>query len=128
MQHPVALFDFNSLYPSVILQSNICCTTLRRARGAEGPSFETAPIGLLPSLMSMLLDIRETIQGVEYGSHHNPMAQKALSQRVKLLTNSVYTCLYGRWSGMAPCPQVIEAVTLAGRRMMDLVRCDPTGS
>ncbi|KAJ2361710.1 DNA-directed DNA polymerase alpha catalytic subunit pol1, partial [Coemansia sp. RSA 2610] len=61
----VLLLDFNSLYPSIIQEFNICFTTVRRAGSADAvpdaPGPDVAP-GILPRLLRTLVDRRRQVK------------------------------------------------------------------
>ncbi|KAI9485969.1 MAG: DNA polymerase family B-domain-containing protein [Benjaminiella poitrasii] len=102
----VLLLDFNSLYPSIIQEYNICFTTVERGSFTEGeqdngeekvPEIpdDTLPQGILPRLIRTLVDRRRQVKSLmndnipeaEYMQYD--IRQKAL----KLTANSMYGCL-----------------------------------
>ncbi|KAI8977403.1 DNA polymerase family B-domain-containing protein [Mycotypha africana] len=102
----VLLLDFNSLYPSIIQEYNICFTTVNRASFTEGtgesgeekvPDLpdETLPQGILPRLIKTLVDRRRQVKDLMKGNISEAeytqldIRQKAL----KLTANSMYGCL-----------------------------------
>lgn len=100
----VLLLDFNSLYPSIIQEFNICFTTIDRSDndndgiGGTLPSLPDSSVemGLLPKLLSQLVAKRRIVKNLmkdpkiskfQYNQYH--IRQQAL----KLTANSMYGCL-----------------------------------
>lgn len=98
----VLLLDFNSLYPSIIQEFNICFTTIERDSSAVEseimPNVPEAgtPQGVLPKILATLVARRREIKRLmkdpklaagEYSQLH--IRQQAL----KLTANSMYGCL-----------------------------------
>ncbi|KAJ0231656.1 DNA-directed DNA polymerase [Hirschfeldia incana] len=122
----VLLLDFNSLYPSIIQEYNICFTTVPRSEDGVPrlPSSQTP--GILPKLMEHLVSIRKRVKqkmkketGVKYWELD--IRQQAL----KLTANSMYGCLGSSDSRFYAKP-LAELITLQGReilqRTVDLVQ------
>jgi DNA polymerase alpha subunit A len=62
----VLLLDFNSLYPSIIQEYNVCFTTVDRRKDEttgewmlSDPPEKSAPPGVLPAVIKMLVDRRK---------------------------------------------------------------------
>lgn len=93
----VLLLDFNSLYPSIIQEYNICFTTVHRVgddRMPEVPGGST-PTGILPRILANLVARRRAIKAQMKGSV-DPVAHASLNirqQALKLTANSMYGCL-----------------------------------
>lgn len=93
----VLLLDFNSLYPSIIQEYNICFTTVHRSgddRMPELPS-ESTPTGILPRILANLVARRRAIKAQMKGNA-DPVAHASLNirqQALKLTANSMYGCL-----------------------------------
>lgn len=100
----VVLLDFNSLYPSIIQEFNICFTTIDHA--SCSPDLEdlshlqlpdpSEPPGILPSEIRVLVERRRSVKQLMKGVQPTSEAylqydirQKAL----KLTANSMYGCL-----------------------------------
>ena len=100
----VVLLDFNSLYPSIIQEFNICFTTIDHA--GCSPDLEdlssiqlpdpSEPPGVLPSEIRVLVERRRSVKQLMKGVQPTSEAymqydirQKAL----KLTANSMYGCL-----------------------------------
>ncbi|EFH42976.1 hypothetical protein ARALYDRAFT_332862 [Arabidopsis lyrata subsp. lyrata] len=122
----VLLLDFNSLYPSIIQEYNICFTTMPRSEDGVPrlPSSQTP--GVLPKLMEHLVSIRKSVKlkmkketGLKYWELD--IRQHAL----KLTANSMYGCL-GFPNSRFYAKPLAELITLQGReilqRTVDLVQ------
>eukprot|EP01138_Halocafeteria_seosinensis_P005259 gb/GECG01005376.1/.p1 GENE.gb/GECG01005376.1/~~gb/GECG01005376.1/.p1 ORF type:complete len:1587 (+),score=248.33 gb/GECG01005376.1/:1-4761(+) len=103
----ILLLDFNSLYPSIIQEYNICFTTVDRTIEKQDDDSETPGVpplprqtsdksekGVLPALIETLVNQRRSVKksmksatGTEY--EQMDIRQKAL----KILANSMYGCL-----------------------------------
>ncbi|KAK9331740.1 hypothetical protein V1520DRAFT_337077 [Lipomyces starkeyi] len=98
----VLVMDFNSLYPSIIQEYNICFTTVDRSNCTEtddtvpDPPSSDVPLGILPHLIATLVSRRRQVKSLM----KDPKAtgvQKAQwdikQQALKLTANSMYGCL-----------------------------------
>ncbi|XP_071798357.1 DNA polymerase alpha catalytic subunit-like [Asterias amurensis] len=100
----ILLLDFNSLYPSIIQEYNICFTTINRTQPEETTDEEWIPevpdksveFGILPTEIRRLVDRRKQVKQLMKQADLNPdlklqydIRQKAL----KLTANSMYGCL-----------------------------------
>jgi len=120
----VCVFDFRSLYPSVILSLNVSPDTLRSLDEADfridelGVGYVSSPVGLLPSILRDLLDERaRTKKLVKEPGDAYDLKQQAL----KVLANSAYGAfgfprfrLFNR--------SVAASVTYVGRAVIRAVR------
>ncbi|KAJ1969756.1 DNA-directed DNA polymerase alpha catalytic subunit pol1 [Dispira parvispora] len=97
----VLLLDFNSLYPSIIQEFNICFTTVNRHQQAsedelpELPDPDQEP-GVLPRLLKTLVDRRRQVKQLmkAKGLSELEKAQYNIRQQaLKLTANSMYGCL-----------------------------------
>lgn len=139
----VLLLDFNSLYPSLILQHNICFTTVERPRilplsssptvkkeeteeeEKTEPFFASPPENLshdssvLPNVLKGLLDLRNQVKRIlenerdPYKRWLYDIRQKAL----KLTANSCYGCL-GFSQSRFYCEPLAELITRKGRELL----------
>lgn len=87
----IVLMDFNSLYPSIIQEFNVCFTT-----SISDDNFEQEQKGVLPEEIRKLVESRRTVKRLMQGENVSPqqkiqydIRQKAL----KLTANSMYGCL-----------------------------------
>ncbi|KAK7213555.1 hypothetical protein V2G26_020733 [Clonostachys chloroleuca] len=100
----VLVMDFNSLYPSIIREFNICFTTVERKslRGTEEEE-ETVPdvpeqqdLGILPRLITTLVDRRRAVKNLmkDKSATTEQLATWDIKQlALKLTANSMYGCL-----------------------------------
>ncbi|XP_067896670.1 DNA polymerase alpha catalytic subunit [Heterodontus francisci] len=129
----ILLLDFNSLYPSIIQEFNICFTTVERAaansqKNLEDNELEEIPelpdedqeMGVLPKEIRKLVDRRRQVKQLMKQPDLNPdlylqydIRQKAL----KLTANSMYGCLGFSYSRFYAKP-LAALVTLKGREIL----------
>lgn len=87
----IALFDFNSLYPSIIQEYNVCFST------ADVLTINTAPEerrpSLLPGILKDLVDQRSAIKKKMQNSQENTNVLEVEQRAVKLVANCIYGCL-----------------------------------
>ncbi|XP_032865986.2 DNA polymerase alpha catalytic subunit isoform X2 [Tyto alba] len=128
----ILLLDFNSLYPSIIQEFNICFTTVQRLSEAQkraeveeeeeipelpDPSLE---MGILPKEIRKLVERRRQVKQLMKQPDLNPdlylqydIRQKAL----KLTANSMYGCLGFSYSRFYAKP-LAALVTHKGREIL----------
>ncbi|ETS76379.1 hypothetical protein PFICI_11766 [Pestalotiopsis fici W106-1] len=97
----VLVMDFNSLYPSIIQEYNICFTTVKRAGwSGDEDSVPEVPeeqdIGILPKLISTLVSRRRAVKSLM--KDKNATAEQKATWDIKqlalkLTANSMYGCL-----------------------------------
>ncbi|CAJ1082305.1 DNA polymerase alpha catalytic subunit [Xyrichtys novacula] len=129
----VLLLDFNSLYPSIIQEFNICFTTVQReaynaAKKKEDDESEEIPeipdpdleMGILPKEIRKLVERRRQVKQLMKQQDINPdvylqydIRQKAL----KLTANSMYGCLGFSYSRFYAKP-LAALVTHKGREIL----------
>ena len=118
----VVLLDFNSLYPSIIREFNICFTTVDRGSDDNPDFMPELPArggreGILPSVITRLVESRKAVKNMlknEKDSGKQLMLdirQKAL----KLTANSMYGCL-GFSNSRFYAKPVAALITLTGRK------------
>ncbi|VEN38662.1 unnamed protein product [Callosobruchus maculatus] len=97
----VLLMDFNSLYPSIIQEYNICFTTLPASSGREDapemtlPSRDSAP-GVLPTEIRKLVESRREVKKLMNTPdipNEQRMQYNIRQMALKLTANSMYGCL-----------------------------------
>ena len=102
----VAVLDFKSMYPSIMISNNICSTTLIRDNHKDSSHFispvtETRylskedRVGLVPLLLQGLMDSRDKYkkaysEAVESGDEDEAFLNDQLQYAVKILMNSFY--------------------------------------
>ncbi|ORX60398.1 hypothetical protein DM01DRAFT_1380740 [Hesseltinella vesiculosa] len=130
----VILLDFNSLYPTIIQEYNICFTTVQRPppltadddtqlRIPDAPDTCLAT-GLLPSLVRRFVKERGVVKSLMKQPgldryHHN---QYDIQQRaLKLMANSMYGCLGFEQSRFAAKPLALLITSLGRTILQDTV-------
>ncbi|KAI0190295.1 hypothetical protein F4808DRAFT_444817 [Astrocystis sublimbata] len=97
----VLVMDFNSLYPSIIQEFNICFTTVERSGWSEAedtvPAVPTEQeLGILPRLIATLVSRRRQVKSLMKDKNASPeeLATWDIKQlALKLTANSMYGCL-----------------------------------
>ncbi|KAI3799023.1 hypothetical protein L1987_34311 [Smallanthus sonchifolius] len=114
----ILLLDFNSLYPSIIQEYNICFTTVDRSEDGLVPRLPSKATGVLPELLKNLVERRKTVKewlktatGLKYQQFD--IQQQAL----KLTANSMYGCL-GFSNSRFYAKPLAELITLQGREIL----------
>lgn len=98
----ILVMDFNSLYPSIIQEFNICFTTVDRSdfaeeddRVPEAPE-DTANKGILPRLIRTLVSRRREVKKLmkdKSATEDQRQTWDVKQQALKLTANSMYGCL-----------------------------------
>ncbi|KAI5181380.1 DNA polymerase delta subunit 1 [Nematocida sp. AWRm80] len=130
---PIAVLDFASLYPSIIMAYNLCYTTLIE-KGAEKnmskDSYVVSPTGdcfvhpriragLLPSILINLLQNRKNARQ-ELAKEKDLEMKMTLNARqlaLKISANSVYGFTGASKTGL-PCIPISRSVTSFGREIL----------
>ncbi|KAK4106915.1 hypothetical protein N658DRAFT_461980 [Parathielavia hyrcaniae] len=97
----VLVMDFNSLYPSIIQEFNICFTTVDRSFVSDDEEAvprvpEDQEFGVLPRLIKQLVDRRKQVKSLmkDKGATQEQLATWDIKQlALKLTANSMYGCL-----------------------------------
>lgn len=95
----VLVMDFNSLYPSIIQEFNICFTTVDRSSlvDDELPKVPTKKeIGVLPKLLQQLVSRRREVKNLMKDPKLTPIERAQLDIKqlaLKVTANSMYGCL-----------------------------------
>jgi DNA polymerase alpha subunit A len=118
----VLLLDFNSLYPSIIQEFNICFTTVSYP-GPDAPYMLPMPQeqGKLPQVLAELVAKRKEVKKL-MERETNPFDQERLNIRqlaLKILANSTYGCLGFSGSRFYAKP-LAELITSKGREILQL--------
>merc|ERR1740121_401708 len=129
----VMLLDFNSLYPSIIQEHNICFTTVERPNEMEVSRCQsevellgktrapdgTEEEGVLPKVLRTLVESRRTVKSA-IKSERDPRRLQMLEIRqkaLKLTANSMYGCLGFRHSRFYAKP-LAALITSKGREAL----------
>ena len=117
----ILLLDFNSLYPSIIQEYNICFTTVERPpEGAMArlpdASGEKAP---LPRVIGTLVERRRRVKEMIKGERDSVKKEQLniRQQAIKLLANSMYGCL-GFSNSRFYAKPLAELITSQGREIL----------
>ena len=103
----VVLLDFKSLYPSIILESNICFTTINNIKKN----------GILPTIVKSLISQRNKIKDESKTNSINKLNLDIQQLAVKLVTNSIYGCL-GYKNSRFYNLKLAETITDKGREIL----------
>jgi len=133
----VLLLDFNSLYPSIIQEYNLCFTTVERAQPLaiqqlgedeedDDPTAAlpplpdaTLPDGVLPRVIRTLVQRRRQVKN-QMKSERNDVIRQQLDIRqlaLKILANSMYGCLGFTHSRFFAKP-IAALITHQGREIL----------
>lgn len=122
-QSCVLVMDFNSLYPSIIQEYNICFTTVDyEADQTTEPEVPDAsvPQGLLPKLLQNLVRRRQEVKKLMKSPTATAAQQAEWDIRqmaLKLTANSMYGCLGLAESRFGARP-LAQLVTMKGRQIL----------
>ncbi|KAK9364876.1 hypothetical protein V1509DRAFT_634993 [Lipomyces kononenkoae] len=98
----VLVMDFNSLYPSIIQEFNICFTTVDRSSCSEtddtvpDPPSSDLAMGILPHLIATLVSRRRQVKSLMKDPKASAIQKSQWDikqQALKLTANSMYGCL-----------------------------------
>ncbi|GAB2231798.1 hypothetical protein Drorol1_Dr00010810 [Drosera rotundifolia] len=123
----ILLLDFNSLYPSIIQEYNICFTTVERPDDGSIPRLpSSSKKGVLPELLKGLVERRRKVKNWLKNAKGLKAQQFDIQQQaLKLTANSMYGCL-GFSNSRFYAKPLAELITLQGREILqstvDLVR------
>eukprot|EP00917_Polyrhabdina_sp_WS-2016_P008572 GHVP01019197.1.p1 GENE.GHVP01019197.1~~GHVP01019197.1.p1 ORF type:complete len:1191 (-),score=173.06 GHVP01019197.1:50-3622(-) len=119
----VVLLDFNSLYPSVIQEFDICFTTYSSDEITDSfyPSSVKNRVGILPDVLQRLVDKRKVVRNSIKEPSLSILEKKTLDikqKALKLTANSVYGCL-GYSGARFYAPHLAELITRIGRSLLE---------
>lgn len=124
----VLLMDFNSLYPSIIREYNICFSTVKipeKSAQDEGAEIiadipnESAHDGVLPNQLKNLVERRQKVKRMlaESKSPDQRMMLDIEQKALKLTANSMYGCLGFEYSRFY-AKHLASLVTFKGREIL----------
>lgn len=127
LHRDIAVIDFKSMYPSIMIRFNISPETVVEGRVENGEYYEELGLsvrrdveGLFPSVLGLLLRMRdETRRSMEGLTPSDPMYRvlDARQKTLKILANTVYGYMgwgAARWYSA----EAASLVTFIGRRMI----------
>ncbi|CAL2036593.1 unnamed protein product [Caenorhabditis brenneri] len=118
----ILLLDFNSLYPSIIQEYNICYTTLEYSKDSDeqlSVPQNTDIEGVLPREIRKLVECRRNVKTL-MKTERNDAKRKQMDIRqmaLKLTANSMYGCLGFQYSRFYAKP-LAALVTAKGREIL----------
>ncbi|KAB0798439.1 hypothetical protein PPYR_09432 [Photinus pyralis] len=118
----VLLMDFNSLYPSIIQEYNICFTTISSTDSEEDISLpdQQLPPGILPTEIRKLVESRRYVKKLMNNPDLAPdlkMQYNIRQMALKLTANSMYGCL-GFVHSRFYAKNLAALVTFKGREIL----------
>ncbi|KAL6530158.1 hypothetical protein OROMI_028803 [Orobanche minor] len=115
----ILLLDFNSLYPSIIQEYNICFTTVEISVDGSVPHLPSSKrTGILPELLKNLVERRRMVKGwLKTASGLKVQQLDIQQQALKLTANSMYGCL-GFSNSRFYAKPLAELITLQGREIL----------
>ena len=134
---PVTVFDFGSLYPSIMIAHNLCPTTLlnkNQEKSYDPSQYHVTPNenaflniktkeGLIPILLKQYLLARKKAKN-DMENAKDEFTKSIMNGRqlaIKISANSVYGFL-GFGAGSLPCLEVSESTTAYGRKMIEFTK------
>lgn len=119
----VLLMDFNSLYPSIIQEYNICYTTISPPSDPNElplPPDSAVEAGILPRQIKRLVESRRNVKSLMAKPNITPelkMQYNIRQMALKLTANSMYGCL-GFSKSRFYAPHLAALVTCKGRDIL----------
>ncbi|XP_022947955.1 DNA polymerase alpha catalytic subunit [Cucurbita moschata] len=115
----ILLLDFNSLYPSIIQEYNICFTTVERSPDGVIPRLPSSKVtGVLPELLKNLVQRRRMVKSWMKNASGIKLQQLDIQQQaLKLTANSMYGCL-GFSNSRFYAKPLAELITSQGREIL----------
>lgn len=122
----ILLMDFNSLYPSIIQEYNICFTTIPPVSEEDDTEYDLVlpdqnlPPGILPTEIRKLVESRREVKKLMNNPDISPELKMQYNIRqiaLKLTANSMYGCL-GFSNSRFFAKNLAALVTLKGREIL----------
>ncbi|XP_012251179.2 DNA polymerase alpha catalytic subunit isoform X2 [Athalia rosae] len=120
----ILLMDFNSLYPSIIQEYNICFTTIAGAAHSDDtdPSVPETSLepGIIPTEIKKLVESRVQVKNLMKTPNISPELKLQYNTRqlaLKLTANSMYGCLGATYSRFY-AKRLAALVTAKGREIL----------
>lgn len=117
----ILLMDFNSLYPSIIQEYNICFTTIPSNVDIEKELYHNMDeLGILPTEIRKLVESRREVKKIMANPDLSPEVQMQYNIRqmaLKLTANSMYGCL-GFNNSRFYAKHLASLVTMKGRDIL----------
>jgi len=124
----VALLDFASMYPLIIIGSNLCVTTKRKRADENvrvvpnGTFWSTEQKGILPCIVEDMITLRKKYKRlmIEAKTEEETFQYDMLQQAIKVCTNACYGYVSQRKvSGGWIDPDIGATITYYGRECVD---------
>lgn len=119
----ILLMDFNSLYPSIIQEYNVCFTTIQHSADNPSCSFSqdrTKTNGILPTEIRKLVESRRNVKSLMKNveaSSELYMQYNIRQMALKLTANSMYGCL-GFSNSRFFAKEIAAFITQKGREIL----------
>ncbi|KRT80764.1 hypothetical protein AMK59_5005, partial [Oryctes borbonicus] len=118
----ILLMDFNSLYPSIIQEYNVCFTTLTHSEGntCNFNQDKTKSNGILPTEIRKLVENRRNVKALMKkvdSSSESYMQYNIRQTALKLTANSMYGCL-GFSNSRFFAKEIAAFITQKGREIL----------
>ncbi len=120
LYHWVSVLDFKSMYPSIIIQNNICFTTISEDGDIESPTGVKflAPEekkGLLPEILEGLMEERDEVKRkMRESEGKEERYYRGLQNAIKVLMNSFYGVFASSFYRFTD-PEIGESITAFAR-------------
>ncbi len=128
LYHWVSVLDFKSMYPSIIIQNNICFTTLSEHGDIESPTgtrFLTPDQkkGILPEILENLMEERDEVKTkMKKAEGKEKRYYEGLQNAIKVLMNSFYGVFASSFYRFTD-PEIGESITAFAREnIKDLIK------
>ncbi|MBS3816192.1 MAG: ribonuclease H-like domain-containing protein [Candidatus Thermoplasmatota archaeon] len=120
LYHWVSVLDFKSMYPSIIIQNNICFTTISKSGEIESPTgvkfvSPEKKKGLLPEILEDLMKERDEVkEKMKKAEGKKERYFRGLQNAIKVLMNSFYGVFASSFYRFTN-PDIGESITASAR-------------